>query len=122
MDLATVESRLPPQELFDLQHSHHSMILMIKDMAVEHPQPWIVIVFNDEAHSLVLRHVHRVFPSPVFFRNSIFVEHLKLKSMQMKRVIHSNDIFDLPDLYSIERSVDVNPAHVHHFSVDQSLR
>src|SRR5205823_4066618 len=56
------------------------------------------------------------------FQNSIFVEHLKLKSVQMKWVIHSNDIFDLPDLYCIERSADVNPAHVHHFSVDQSLR
>src|SRR5437868_9686537 len=97
-DFATVESRLPPQKLFDLQHSHHSMILVIKDMAVEHPQPWIVIVSNDEAHGLVLRHIHRVLPTSIFFRHSVSVQHLKLKSVQMKWMIHSNDILDQPDL------------------------
>ena len=35
-------------DLFDLENSHHAMVFVIEDVAVEHPLPGIIIVANDD--------------------------------------------------------------------------
>jgi len=41
------------------------------------------------------------------------IEHLELKAVQVKRVVHRNDIFYLPDFRRAELRYDVGPVHVH---------
>src|SRR5690348_17300692 len=69
----------------------------------------------------MLRHVYRVLPAHIRFGHSIPIDHLELKSMKMKRMIHSNDVLHLPDLHVAELCCFVDAHHVVELSVDESL-
>jgi hypothetical protein len=47
----------------NLQNAHHSLVLVVQDVAVEHPLSRMIVVAHDEAHGLSLRHVDRVLPA-----------------------------------------------------------
>src|SRR5215208_6616188 len=68
----------------DFENAHHSMILMVQDVAVEHPHAGIVVVAHDEAQSLMLGDIHDVLPGTKRFRDTVTVDHLELESVQMK--------------------------------------
>src|SRR5690606_18310577 len=98
----------------DFEHSHHPVILMIEDMAVEHPLPGIVVVADDEPDGLVLRNVDDVLPAPERLGNAVPVDDLELEAMQVKRMVHPDEVLHLPDLGGAERCLDIHPLHVHH--------
>ena len=56
------------------------------------------------------------------FRNAVAVEHLELKAVQVERVVHADDVFDLPDFRRVQPGADVHPVHVHQLVVDHALR
>src|SRR5687767_8365716 len=94
-----VASLLPPDlGLSNLEHTHHPVILVIEDVTVEHPLSRVVVVPDDEARRLMLRDVDDVLPATVLLGHAIAVEHLELVAVQMERVIHADEILDLPDL------------------------
>src|ERR1019366_1264539 len=79
-----------PSDLVDLENPHHAVILMVEDVAVEHPLARVRVEVNDKSHGLVFRHIHRVLPVPVTHRHAIPVEQLKPETMQMEWMIHSH--------------------------------
>src|SRR6266404_7621501 len=94
---------------------------MVEDVAVEHPLPWIIVITNDDSRGGVFGDVEHVLPRAVRLGNSIPIEHLKLEAVQMERVVHSDDVLDLPDLRCADLRADVNARHVHCLAVDHAL-
>src|SRR5215208_2214450 len=107
--------------LFDFENSHHAVVFMVQDVAVEHPLSWIVVVANDDAGRRVLGDVQHVLPGTVRLGHAVAIEDLELKTVKMERVIHPNDILDLPDLSRANSSAHINPRHVHRLAIDQTL-
>src|SRR5436305_7253822 len=118
-----VVSRLSRAELvlFDFEHSHHAVVFVIEDVAVEHPLPRIIVVAHDDSRRRMFRDVEHVLPGEIRLAHSVTVEHLELESMQVERVIHANDVLDLPDLGGADGGADVDAVHVHQLSVDHAL-
>src|SRR5207244_8292116 len=100
---------------------HHSMILMVEDMAVEHPASWIVVVPHDETQRLVLRHVHDVRPGAKRFWNAVAIDHLELEAVKVEGMIHPYDVLDPPDLRRSQRPAFIDSMHVHRLAVDKPL-
>src|SRR5690606_24916919 len=65
--------------LADFENAHHPLILMIQDVAVKHPFAGMIVIPNDESHSLVARHVDRVLPAEERLRYAIPVDYLELE-------------------------------------------
>ncbi|MEO6526953.1 MAG: hypothetical protein ABIP93_10040, partial [Gemmatimonadaceae bacterium] len=86
----------------DLEHGHHPVILVIQNVAMEHPHPGVVVEPHDESRRFVLRNVDRILPSPACHRHAVSVEELEPKSVQMERMVHADDVLDLPDLRRAE--------------------
>src|SRR5437870_11147281 len=84
--------------LLDFENSHHAVVFVIEDVAVEHPLPRIVVVAHDDSRRRMFRDVEHVLPGEIRLAHSVTVQHLELESMQVERVIHANDVLDLPDL------------------------
>src|SRR5438105_8763425 len=116
----TVASRCPPPEVLWLyfENSHHSVIFVVEDVAVEHPLPGIVVVADDDARRRVLGDVEHVFPGEIRLTHSVAIQHLKLKSVQMEGMVHPDDVGDLPDFRRPDARADIHPRHVHVLAVD----
>src|SRR5687768_3858511 len=82
----------------DFEYSHHPMVLVVQDVTVKHPLSWIIVVPDDEARGLVPRHVDHILPAAIALGDTVPVEHLELKAVQVERVVHADEVLDLPDL------------------------
>src|SRR5580765_8999920 len=105
----------------DLEHSHHSVILVIEDVAVEHPLAGEVVESHDEPDGLVPGNVDRVLPTRKGLGHAVPIENLKLESVQMEGVIHADEILDRPDFGGAQPGAFVHAGHVHRAAVDEAL-
>jgi len=90
---------IPLDELFLLQNfknSHHAVVFMVQDVAVEHPLPWVVVVAHDDARARVLRDVQHVLPGDVWLPYSIAVDIESFEVEGNLRRIHAVIFVDRP--------------------------
>src|SRR5689334_8837463 len=106
----------------NLQHSHHSLVLMLEDVAMVHPFSRVVVEVNENSDRRMLRHVARVLPTPERLRNAVAVDDLKVESMKMKWMVHSHHVLNRPDLGLAQTGMNIDAMHVHLLPVDESLR
>ena len=97
------------------------MILVIQDVAVIHPLSCKVSKAKNYPNCRVLRNIYRVLPASERLGLPVAIDYLELKAVQVKRVVHSNDILDLPDLDIAELSCFIDSIHVVKLSVDEAL-
>jgi hypothetical protein len=93
---------------FDFEDSHHALVFVIQDVTVKHPFSGEVVKSHDEAHRFMLGNVHRVLPAPIRLRNSIPIDDLELEAVQMERMIHADEVLDLPDLRGAKPGGDID--------------
>src|SRR6266516_2294393 len=105
----------------DFEDSHHAVVFMVQDVAMEHPLPWVIVVADDDARRRVLGHVQHVLPGEIRLTYAVTVEYLELEPVQVERVIHADDVLDLPDLSRADLRAHIYARHVHQLAIDHAL-
>ena len=102
--------------LHDLDHSHHSQVFMIEDMAMVDGLSSKVIKAHAEPAGLTSWHQHHIPPSTFWLASG--VQNLEGIGVQVERMVHVTQVNDLPVLYCAQPDLGVDAVMIERAAID----
>src|SRR5512142_44749 len=87
-----------------------------------HPAAGVIVEVYENPHRRVLWDVAGIFPTTHQLPALVSVQYQEVEAVQMKGMIHSDDVLDRPDLGRAQTAMRIDAVHVHLLAIDHSLR